>query len=218
MKKKSNFYNHLFNFLGIIIGVYLAFYLNDRANLKQEKNESIELMKSLIIDLEDDMKTYEDYQIPENIKHQKNIIKLINFLTQNNIDSINYYMPTVFQVENFAPTTSTYNSLTSSGKLSLIKSFAVRKNLSDFYEGTAKESSRKGEFQVEFFTNELLSWVIENVDIENMRLLKGNENIVFKNKLIIYESLIAQKVESYEMIVERSKELKFQIETAINSN
>jgi hypothetical protein len=122
----------------------------------------------------------------------------------------------VFQVENFGPTTSTYGSMKSSGKLGLIEDLTLRKKLTGYYEGVVLEGIKKGEFQVDFFTEELLTWVIQNVDLSEMRILNKDELIILRNKLIIYESLIDQKVEAYEMIVEDSKQLKVSIESVIS--
>ena len=64
MKRKYNWMNHFFNFLAVILGVYLAFYLSERSKINQERKESMILMNSLVNDLSDDIKTYESYQIP----------------------------------------------------------------------------------------------------------------------------------------------------------
>ena len=217
MKEKYSWTNHLFNFLAVILGVYLAFYVNERAKMNQDKKESVILMNSLLNDLSEDIKLYEDYEIPENVQQQKNIGELLELLASNNLEDIGSKLTIVFQVENYAPTTSTYSSMKSSGKLTLIDDLSLQKELSDFYEGLVFESVKKGEFQVEFFTNELLSWVTTNVDLMEMKLLKRDELIILRNKLIIYESLIEQKVSSYQQIVEDSKKLTFNIESILDS-
>ncbi|MCO6477573.1 MAG: hypothetical protein J5I94_13160 [Phaeodactylibacter sp.] len=44
MKGKYNWLNHLLNFVAVILGVYLAFYINEKAKANQDKNESLLLM------------------------------------------------------------------------------------------------------------------------------------------------------------------------------
>ncbi|WP_194972473.1 hypothetical protein [Aquiflexum lacus] len=216
MKRKfNNWTNHFFNFLAVILGVYLAFYINERAKLNQDRKESRLLMNSLINDLSDDIKTYEEYQIPKNIQYQENLERLLNLLLSDNLDSLDSQLSSILGVENYAPTTSTYSSMKSSGKLSLFDDLALQKKLSDYYEGQVPESVRKGEFQVEYFTNELLTWLTNNVDLMDMEILKKDELVVLKNKLIIYSSLIDQKVKSYEVIVLDSKKLKLHIESIL---
>lgn len=217
MKIKQSWYNHLLNFLAVIIGVYLGFYINQKAIENKERKESIALMKSMLTDLAEDIEVYEEYQIPENRKQQENIGKLIEMLVKDSLDGFGVQLSLVFQVENFKPTTSTYSSMKSSDKMRLINNLDLQKNISDYYEGTAEESSRKGEFQVDYFTDELLTWLTRNVDLTTMELLTKNELIQLRNKLIIYESLVEQKVGAYEMNVESSKELKNRIESVVSS-
>lgn len=217
MKRKYNWLNHVFNFLAVILGVYLAFYINEKAKINQDRNESLILMRSLVNDLSKDIRVYEEYQIPVNAQHQQSVGDLLQLLLTDSIERIEAQLPTIVQVENFAPTTSTYSSMKSSGKLRLIDDLALQKKLADYYEGLAIESVRKGELQVDFFTNELLTWLMSNVDLLEMKILNKDELIVLRNKLVIYESFIGQKVENYEMVVENSKKLKLHIESILKA-
>lgn len=217
MKRKLNYLNHLFNFLAVILGVYLAFYIDDKAKLNQDKKESFLLMESLANELSEDSDAYTNFQIPENTKHLESLNKLLQALTDNNTDSINAHMSAIFIAENYVPTTSTYNSIKASGKFSLIENFEIRRSISNFYEGLAMESEKKSEFQTEFLTTELLPWAIRNIDLQEMKFLNEDEKIVLKNKIIIYESLVSQKVEAYKMIVKKSKVLREKIDSELKS-
>lgn len=217
MKKKHSWINHLLNFLAVILGVYLAFYVNEKAKISQDRKDALILMNSLVNDLSEDIKKYEEYQIPENIQQQKNIENLLELLSAGSTESIDNQLSLIFQIENFTPTTSTYSSMKSSGKLALINDLALQKKLSDYYEGVVIESIKKGEYQIDFFTNALLVWLTNNVDLLEMKLLKKDELIILRNKLIIYKSLIEQKIDSYKTIVQDSKELKLNIASILNS-
>jgi hypothetical protein len=67
----------LFNFFAVILGVYLAFFINERAKRNQDKRESLIIMQSLINDLSGDIKTYETYQIPVNLQQTDEIKQLL---------------------------------------------------------------------------------------------------------------------------------------------
>ena len=203
------------NFVAVILGVYLAFYVNERAKISEEKKEGILLMQSMINDLSSDIKTCKKYQIPVNTNYQKAIDSLLLLLSTNQIDEINNQLLKIFQVENYVPNTSTYNSIKSAGKMNLIADLDLQKRLSDYYDGLAIECTKKNEIQVEFFMNELVSWLTLNADLVEMKLLNGNELMVLKNKLLIYESLVAQKINNYEMIVNESELLKKQLESLV---
>jgi len=216
MKIRYEWVNHLLSFISVILGVYLAFYLNEKAAVNKEIKEGQLLMNSLIIDLSEDIEVYEDYQIPENTQQYRNIDTLIELLLKDSLVDIEEKFILVFQVENYTPTTSTYNSMKSSGNLNLIDDLVLQKELTDFYEGAVSESIRKGEFQADYFTSELLGWLTNNVDLRDMKLLDEANLIALPNKLIVYQSLIDQKINSYRLIVEESKKLKLSIESKIN--
>jgi len=190
--------------------------MNERAKINQDRKESTVLMRSLVNDLSEDIRRYEEYQIPVNVEYQQAVENLLNTLINDSLKESDERLAVILGIENYAPTTSTYSSMKSSGKLGLIEDLHLQKMLTDYYEGVAIESEKKGEYQVDFFTNELLTWYTSNVDMLEMRLLNKDELIVLRNKLLIYTSLIDQKVKSYEMIVEDSKELKERIESILN--
>lgn len=218
MKKSYTWLNHVFNFIAVILGVYLAFYINQRSKTNQDKKESQILMQSLHDDLSEDIKIYEGYQIPENIRIQDQVSKLISKLSSDNLEDLNQDLPKILEVENFSPTTTTYISMKSSGKLRLIEDLELKKKLTNYYEGLAIESMKKGEFQADYFTNEILKWYSENVDMYEMQIINNEEMIIFRNKLIIYESLINQKIKAYKSLVVDSKTLKPILESFVNKD
>jgi hypothetical protein len=215
MKRKYNWLNHILNFIAVILGVYLAFYINESAKANQDRAESRLLLQSLVTDLTEDISAYEQYQIPVNIQHQQGVESLVDLLTTDSLAGVSSQLPTIFQLENYAPTASTYGSMKAAGKLRLIEDLALQKELTDFYDGLVLETIEKGKYQVDFFTNELLIWLTNNVDLLTMEILQPDELILLRNKLIIYQSLIEQKVQAYEMIVENSKQLKTRIESIL---
>ena len=189
MKSKTNWLNHFINFLAVILGVYLAFFINEQAKKSQDRSEGIMWMTSLVNDFEQDIQTYEKYQIPVNARIQQNIAALIDMLASGNTVDIENKLSAILQVENFSPTVSTYSSMKLSGKLQLIEELDLQKKLTSYYEGLVVESNKKDEYQVNFFTNELMDWLTDNVDLMEMKLLRDDDLITLRNKLIIYGSL-----------------------------
>ncbi len=211
MKKKYNWVNHLLNFIAVILGVYLAFYVDARGKAREDRKEGQLLMQSMLNDLEADIKSYENYQIPFNISYQENLDSLLSFLSTDDVEAIEHQLPSILQVENFAPNSSIYHSIKSSGKIKLIDDIQLQKSLSDFYDGTVQECVSKNEIQAEFFMEEVMHWLQLNSDLMNMKLLKDRELLVLRNTLMIYQSLVDQKVRNYQLVVEESKALKEQI-------
>ncbi len=216
MKKTYRWTNHLLNFLAVILGVYLAFFINEKAKSAAEKKEVVLLMNSMINDLSADIKTYEDYHIPVNNKCRKEVDSLLTLLIANDMERINNQLPKIFQVENYVPNTSTYNSIKSSGKIRLFEDLALQKKLSDYYDGLVIECESKNKIQVDYFMNEVVSWLTNNADLMEVKLLEDAPLIVFRNKLMMYQSLISQKVNNYEKIVEESKALEEKLQSLAN--
>ena len=82
--KQINWSDHILNFLAVIIGVTLAFYVSDSADKSREKEELRLIVQSFIDELEEDRETYEDYQIPSNEEQSKLIGEVLNFIQSNN--------------------------------------------------------------------------------------------------------------------------------------
>lgn len=216
MKGKYRWANHFFNFLAVILGVYLGFYMNERAKVKQDRSESVAWMNALVSDLSDDIETYESYQIPVNAQLRENVEGLLNSLIADSLDGVDDRLSTILQVENYASTTSTYSSMKSTGKLNLIDDLGLQKALIYHYEGLAMEAQKKGEYQVDYFTKELLSWLANHFDLMKVEIQRKEDAVILRNKLLIYESLLSQKVEAYQQVVEDGKKLKLRIETELN--
>ncbi len=217
MKLRYHWFNHLFNFIGVILGVYLAFYVDEKAEENRDRKESLVLMRSLVNDLSADIETYEEYQIPVNIQHQENLDTLLELFVKNDLERANASLPTILQLENYTPTTSTFNSMKASGKISLIDDLTLQKKLTYHYEGLAEESIAKGELQVNFFTDELLIWLSNHADLMNMKIIDEEEIPILINKLIIYSSLVNQKVDNYEMVLEESKQLRQHLDSLLEA-
>ena len=70
----------------------------------------------------------------------------------------------------------------------------------------------KNDIQADYFLDEVMSWLRLNTDLMQMKLLPDRELLVLQNTLMIYQSLVNQKVRQYGLVVEESKALQEQIE------
>lgn len=213
MNGKYHWINHILNFIAVILGVYLAFYLNERAEIRLENKESEVLLTSVLNDLAADIRVYNEYQIPMNKNQLQDTEILINMLWKDSLDGVADLIGKVLQIENYVPAAATYNSMKSSGKLSLIKDLKLQKMLTGFYDGSVRESMSKSEYQVDFFTDHLVTWLIEDYDMIEDKFLDEDGLTVLRNKLMFYQMIIDQKVGSYELIVEEANELIEHIES-----
>jgi len=205
--KNINLLNHGLNFVAVILGVFLAFYVDACSERQKDKKELRETILSLVEDLEGDHETYSDYQIPKNEEQLADLEQLISEVLEQTEagaeqSSVN------LNVENYSPTSSTYLSLTSSGRINLIDDLSIRKELSNYYDILSGESVKQGDLQVEFFLNEILPWMIENTTLLDVtpEQLRGENTLA--NRLILYSALINNKLEHYRLVDETSVELR----------
>lgn len=204
---KINWINHFFNFTAVILGVFLAFYVDSLSIERKEKQELQEIIKSLIEDLDKDHNTYSEYQIPSNEEQVEALGALIELILSE-VPKPSEEVDANINVNNYSPVSSTFLSLTTSGKINLIEDLMVRKALSNYYDILSTESIKKGELQVDFFMKEILPWLIENTDLTNITPDDFVGQKKMANKLILYQSFISNKIEQYRAIDESAIELK----------
>jgi hypothetical protein len=215
IKKSIDWQNHFFNFLAVILGVYLAFYLNEKAIAHLEKKEAQQYANLLISDLESDLDTYITYQIPVNQAILKQLDTVISALYNNDIETFESHLGNILEVENYAPTDLTYSIMKTTGKLTLLNDMELQKNISDFYEVFVKECEAKNELQASYFTDTILKWLTQNTQFQTMTLTNTDTLNTFVNQLLIYHSFISQKTKQYQLVVEGGTSLKAKLEQRI---
>ncbi|MEM7297548.1 MAG: hypothetical protein AAF391_04705 [Bacteroidota bacterium] len=205
--KQVNWADHIFNFLAVIIGVSLAFFVNDNAARTRESTELNVVIKSFLDELKDDSTVFADYQIPDNEEQSLAIQQVIGMLKSGVEDSLEIKFQKAININGYHPSCVTFNSLASSGKLDLIKDFELRKELAEYHTVYAQEAKWRGEFQVDYYSENLLPWLIKNVDFtdDDTSALNDRELI---NLLLIYDGLISNKVRQYKLLTREAGKLR----------
>lgn len=209
---KINWPDHLLNFLAVIIGVSLAFYVNSAAEERKLNDERRLIVNSFLEELSRDRLIYEEYQIEENQKRIQFLDRAINQIVSKDLDSLAYFVRKGVPFNNYAPQAITFNSTSSTGKLDLLSDYELRIQVAGFYSVTVKEADFRGLGQVDFYKNNLMPWLIKHTNFidQNASVLIDQE---FLNMLIIYKDLINNKVNQYEELVDSSKKLEAKLES-----
>jgi hypothetical protein len=205
--KQINWSDHILNFLAVIIGVTLAFYVSDSADRKRESEELKKILQSFTEELKEDRETYLEYQIPSNEEQSKLIGEVISLIQQKQSDSLAGKIQDALSINSYSPAAVTFNSIVSSGKLDLIADFELRKNISTYYQLLAQEAEARGQIQLEFYMNQILPWIVNETDLLNPDI----ENLVndkkLANVLIIYKSFVDNKTDQYRYMTKESEKL-----------
>jgi len=196
--KQINWSDHILNFLAVIIGVTLAFYVSDSANRAQQDAELDKIVQSFIDELEEDRETYFDYQIPSNEKQSKLISEAITFIKEKNKDSLAIKLEIALSINSYSPAGITFHSIVSSGKLDLFENFSLRKDIANYYQLLSQEAEARGQLQVDFYMNQILPWIVNETSIMNPDMDEVINDDKLTNILILYKSFIDNKTRHYK--------------------
>ncbi|MDW3191517.1 MAG: DUF6090 family protein [Cytophagales bacterium] len=204
--KNINWIDHLLNFVSVILGVSMAFYASNWSDDRKNKDESIRIVESLISEIEQDLRVYENHQLTRNRKQSENLNRAIGKIQKSDLDSLPHLIQRGIGYTNYYPRKATFNSITSSGKFGLIEDYDLQIQISSYYEATAVEARYRGETQVDFYKEHFMPMIIESTDLLNPKI----EDIDLKkltNMLLLYQNMINAKVSKYEEVVEKGKAL-----------
>ncbi len=205
---KVNWADRFINFLAVILGVSLAFYITSVSENKKNKKELKEYVSSIVLELEDDIDTYESYQIPYNEEQIEEINGLVEKLLDARSDSLAKFLDVVLNLNAYSPSGNTFESMKASGRLNLIEDLATKTALGNYYVELADESERIGMEQTNYFMKSLLPHLANNFDLTG-EIMDDDLRSDFKlrNYLVLYSALIQNKTEKYYGLTESAKEL-----------
>ncbi|WP_436516580.1 hypothetical protein [Ekhidna sp. To15] len=208
--KISRWTDHILNFLAVILGVSLAFIISNRSEQAKVNNAFRENLTAILDEVEDDIYTFDSYQIPDNKRKLEEMQETLQMITEKvGEDSLGSKLNVFFDVNNYSPTNITINSLISSGKLDLISDFELKKKILA-YQNTSKELVAQGEFHVEFLMDQVTPWFIRNSEY-----FVGNKSGWYKKEnseavviFSLYIAFVSNKIRKYESALEEAKVLR----------
>jgi putative acetyltransferase len=200
--------NKLFDLLIVIVGVSVAFQLNNWKMNRDEKEMEKFYLQSLSVDLDSDI-TYLT-EILESIEHDQAQVK--KYLQESNDSTNNTDLGEVIfdvlSLENFTQHQNTYQTLLQGNGLSVLSDAAMRSQITDYYSSyTSIDRFEKVYTDVLFKVHEYMSPYCnyETKEIVNYALLKNHET---RNFMIIVLSQLDDGTEAYERAIEKGVQLK----------
>lgn len=160
-----NWKNHLVELVVVIIGISIAFSLNNWAQANKSRQEEQDYITSIIIDLDDDIQQMQDIIDSSEILRTRSM-ELFQYLYghPDPLSAITHeHMTAYYRVSYFQPNQSTYSALINSGELDLIRNFELRSNISALYTDHYEEVSGADAFVHKLVDDNLYPYIIENV-------------------------------------------------------
>ena len=218
MKTKINWENHFVELIVVIIGITIAFMLE---NWRQE-NANHDLEQKYLNSLKSDLMSDNKLLDSTVSSVEKQISKLRDFITEIKTGTVvkqkaENIIPQVLISYGFAPKLATYQSITNSGNLNIITDYKLIESLASYYNSYDEISIKeKGlyDYQLKF----VLPYVYENVDFLSGKMVNKSaiNGFEFKNIVTGYYTLVGQNLEAYKNYQLANKELLENIEKYLN--
>ncbi len=217
-KLKIDWKSKLIDLLIVIIGITIAFQLNNLNESNKSTAKEKDYLKSF----------YE-----ENRDNESNLSLALEFAlkTKNDIDSLKQILfskdyqddrimilsASMAAKSDSNPSLITMENITASGDFELISNFEYREKLIDtysFYQTTSQLEVILSDYVNQYVT----PFFFENVRFSDFTSLKENfiKKSEFENIVLGYDILLTQKIKGYEVNLEKLKELNQLLTTANN--
>jgi hypothetical protein len=210
----------LLELLVVIFGVSIAFYLDNWKEIRKSKKTELEYLTSFKNDLEQD--TLQLSKLIDTLKHQnQNCQNLIRCIYSNNLEDehiLDYSISLMF-ITNFIPHAATYKSMASSGQLSLITDFELRKKLVDQYDITYSNLELLDRFNQTQVFDYKLPYIHDNMQyqrggISNTEAMKTNKYV---NMTLATYHFLNKKIDEYSAANNLAKELILELEVRLHN-
>ena len=212
-RQKINWLNHFIELVVVVIGITLAFMLNNwregYVNHRMEKK----YLNSFRDDLNFD-RVQLDSLILYNETKLKDINRLIAFLKDRKVDndSVLVVFAEMMLFTPFDPNVTTYQSLKNAGDFALISDYRLKENLIKYYQ-TLETKKYFDDLFNSYLNDYIIPFALENINFEEKRFVhpKNLLHYRFKNLTIGYYRLLKQYLEYYINIREECTKLLSQL-------
>ncbi len=125
--------DHLINFIAVMVGVTIAFYLSNRKESSDREKLEKSSLESVIQDLDRDIAFLT--QSTDTLTALKGKLKIVvdKLMANVALENADESFGILFVQLPFIPSDNTYQSLLASGKLDVIEDFSLRKQMTDLY-------------------------------------------------------------------------------------
>ena len=149
----------------VIIGISIAFWLNNWGEERKERALEQEFLKTLKEELSRDSSVFA-YQVEENQKNVDNIYRFVELLQEKDYehDSIRWFAGSFMNRNNWLLNSNTYEMLKSGGKLDIISDFELRNTLNSFYRIRIFQSDQTFEINQAFVDDKMFDYLTKKTD------------------------------------------------------
>ena len=189
----------------VIIGISIAFWLNNWGEERKERALEIEFIKALRSDLATDSVAFAT-QVKYNKEGFRHLNRFVDILRNKEYenDSISWFVGRFMNRNNWILNTNTYDILKSGGKLDVISDFQLRNEMSVFYNMRGYQTNMVLDVFQKFIDNQMNPYLAKNTNY----MISYNPDIdfvrdtEFQNLLVIWTDYTDFKLSVYEGTLE----------------
>ena len=167
-KSKINWSNHFIELLVVVIGISIAFAMENWAEKRRNRNIEVNYLTSLKEDISNDK--FELLQIVDSSQALvKNIDFLMGYIFANSpLEALEYrHITSTYASPYFNAQDGTYHSLVNSGALELINNYEVRAAITDLYNFHYDEITKADDFLRDLVNVQIYPYMISKIEYGN---------------------------------------------------
>ena len=216
MKEPIDWRNHLIELLVVIIGISIAFALNNWSEGNKEKQSERDHLQSLITDLETDIATLQSHVDSMNAIRNKTM-QLFGILYSPGDPKTRLehaHITAFYSVTYFKPKSSTYNAILASGNFELIRDYGLRSAISELYNVHYEELADMDRFVRNLVDTNIYPFMLKHIEFSRTGLSDHSPLMTteFTNLSGSFVNIMERRKQVYEEIRQRSEELRTRIE------
>ncbi|MCE7990565.1 MAG: hypothetical protein HEP71_01240 [Roseivirga sp.] len=207
---KLKWREYLIELLVVIIGISIAFSIENYAANRKEKGEELLHLKGIVDDLETDARVFEEFAgYTENtLKYTRRFNELIRENNRTH-DSLNFLLLRTGWISNYEPRDISYNSLKTSGGLDKLSNFELRRKIVYHYEHKVNDVFFQNELHKRNLDTYITPLLLKYSDFTSRQRLEADFFDVRENSNIFssLEGQLSNKVDNYRQAAKFTKEI-----------
>ena len=213
-KKKIDWLNHSISLIVVFLGVTAGFILQNQKDNASDRDLEKKYISSFINDIDN------------NIEELKNLIENDSLWLGNNMYSAVYIMGDTLSYDSacsliksmvyfseFSEQTDTYEDISGSGNLNLIKDFEMKNEIIAYHK-SLKDYGFLERYSQEYYSTNFLPFIMNNFDLFTNIIIPKEiyKTVKFKNVVGGFISYTQQRIFAHKELLEESYNLKALLE------
>lgn len=193
--------------LVVFLGVSSGFILNNWREGKQQQKIEQNYIQGFIKDVEDNIEELEKLTLSDSIwleSVRPNMVALSK--NEFNTDSVDGMMKKVISISKLEAHSGTYEDITNSGNLNIIRNLELRSGIVD-YQISVEAVHFLDDYFYQFFNDYITPFVFSEFDVLRGRIIDESiyKTVSFSNIIAGYFAMVQQRKEAYSELLFKSK-------------